>query len=64
MTQPVLSPFTEHLPGGITFDMLPVEGGEFFMGGADEEAMKREKPVHRVKVSFFFLGKYPVTQAV
>ncbi|HRI62429.1 MAG TPA: formylglycine-generating enzyme family protein [Saprospiraceae bacterium] len=64
MTQPALSPHTEQLPGGIAFDMLPVEGGEFLMGGTDEEADEYEKPVHKVKLSSFYLGKYPVTQAI
>lgn len=64
MTQPALSPHTEQLPGVITFDMLPVTGGEFLMGGADDEASDDEKPVHKVKLPSFYLGKYPVTQAI
>ena len=44
--------------------MLLVEGGQFDMGGADEEAFGSEKPVHRVTLSSFYLGKYPVTQSV
>ena len=42
--------------------MLLVEGGSFQMGGTDEEAMDREKPIHEVEVPTFYLGKYPVTQ--
>ena len=52
------------LPTGATFDMLLVEGGEFSMGGTDEDAIKHEKPDHRVTLSSFYLGKYPVTQSV
>ena len=54
----------EVLPSGVAFDMVLVEGGEFEMGGADEEAYDEEKPVHRVTLSSFYLGKYPVTQSV
>ena len=54
----------QNLPNGATFDMLLVEGGEFLMGGADEEAYENENPVHRVTVPSFYLGKYPVTQWV
>ena len=64
MTQPALPLIEEKLPGNIAFDMLLVEGGEYLMGDADEEALDREKPVHRVKLFTFYLGKYPVTQAV
>ncbi|MCB0576929.1 MAG: formylglycine-generating enzyme family protein, partial [Saprospiraceae bacterium] len=61
MHPPIL---TERLPNDIAFDMLLVDGGEYLMGGAEEEAGNDEKPVHRVKVSTFYLGKYPVTQSV
>ena len=53
---------TQTLPSGPSFDMIWVEGGSFLMGGADEEAYDDEKPVHQVKVSGFYMGKYPVTQ--
>ena len=45
-------------------EMLLVEGGTFEMGGADEDAYEDEKPIHEVKVSSFYMGKYPVTQAL
>jgi formylglycine-generating enzyme required for sulfatase activity len=48
----------------VAFDMLLIEGGNFDMGGGDDEAFGREKPVHPVKVGSFYLGKYPVTQEV
>jgi len=46
------------------FDMLPVEGGTFNMG--DEHGDLREAclPVHKVTVSGFYIGNYPVTQAL
>ena len=52
----------ETIKGGPSFDMIWVEGGSFQMGGTDEEAYDEEKPVHQVKVSGFYLGRYPVTQ--
>ena len=54
--------FIEELGGGVSLEMVLVEGGSFMMGGQDEEAMKREQPVHEVQVSDFWIGKYPVTQ--
>ena len=54
--------YTQSLPSGFPFRMLLVEGGSFQMGGTDEEADDDEKPTHEVKVSSFYLGKYPVTQ--
>lgn len=56
--------YTETLPNGFSFDMIRVEGGEFAMGGTDEEALFREKPVHQVRIDTFYLGKFPVTQAI
>ncbi len=40
-------------------DFVLVEGGAFMMGGDQYE---REKPVHEVQVSSFYLCKYAVTQ--
>ena len=34
------------------------------MGGSDSEADGDEKPVHQVSLKSFYLGKYPVTQAL
>ncbi len=36
-----------------------IPGGDFLMGAADGEA--DERPVHRVHVSEFFIGRFPVT---
>ena len=45
-------------------EMVYVEGGAFMMGCTLEQGNCRneEKPVHPVKVSDFYIGKYPVTQ--
>ncbi len=48
---------------GFTKEPIPmvlVEGGTFFMGSrhGDED----ERPVHKVALSSFYIGKYPITQ--
>ena len=43
-----------------SIDMVYVEGGEFQMGSNTGES--DEKPVHSVKVSSFYIGKYEITQ--
>jgi formylglycine-generating enzyme required for sulfatase activity len=47
-------------------EMIFVEGGTFRMGSEDddEDALDWEKPAHDVKVDSFYIGKYPVTQAL
>ncbi|MEI6142325.1 MAG: SUMF1/EgtB/PvdO family nonheme iron enzyme [Mariniphaga sp.] len=42
-------------------EMVFVKGGEFIMGD-DNSGYDREKPVHKVFISDFYIGKYPVTQ--
>ncbi len=55
---------TESLSDGPTFDMIHVGGGTYYMGGNDDLALEREKPVHSVKLSPFYIGKFLVTQDV
>lgn len=55
---------SESIGNNVAFVMLLVEGGNFDMGGADDEAFDWEKPVHPVNLGSFYLGKYPVTQGV
>ncbi len=66
--------FSEDLGNGITLEMLAIPGGTFLMGTEDEEIEKlvkkfnwegfrRERPQHRVTVSSFYMGRYPITQA-
>ena len=43
-----------------TPDMVRIPGGTFMMGSSDYSI--DEKPQHRVTVSSFYIGKYPVTQ--
>lgn len=56
--------YQEILPNGFAFEMILVEGGEFYMGGNDKTAYDWEKPVHRVKLDTYYVGKFPVTQAL
>ena len=46
-------------------NMVRIEGGTFTMGGTreqGEDAFEDEKPCHKVTLSSFLVGKYPVTQ--
>ena len=70
--------FKENLGNNITLDMIYIPGGKFMMGTADEEVerliqkygsklekyFRWEQPQHEVTVPAFFMGKYPVTQAL
>ncbi len=52
---------------GVTFEMIPVEGGTFTMGATPEQgddAFDDEKPAHRVTLSGYAIGKHEVTQAL
>jgi formylglycine-generating enzyme required for sulfatase activity len=53
--------FREILPGDIELEMISIPSGEFLMGSPKGEGFNVEKPQHSVKVSEFFMGKYPVT---
>jgi sulfatase modifying factor 1 len=44
-------------------EMVPVKGGCYRMGDTFGDGGKNEKPVHRVCVDDFYIGKYLVTQA-
>ena len=55
---------TEKLSNGLAFEMAYVEGGVFSMGSADEHAFYDEQPIHDVKLDSFYIGKYPVSQAM
>ena len=50
---------------GVSFKMMPVDGGTFSMGGTPEqgdEVRNNEKPVHQVTLSSFNIGQTEVTQ--
>ena len=53
--------------GNVQFEMVHVEGGTFRMGATEEQgedAFDREKPVHRVTLSSYLIGKHEVPQAL
>jgi formylglycine-generating enzyme required for sulfatase activity len=52
--------FTEDLGKGIKLEMIAIPGGSFLMGSED---FADTKPVHRVTLSPFHIGKFQVTQA-
>lgn len=45
-------------------EMVFVKGGSFMMGSEDKEAYNDEKSVHPVTIPDFYIGQYPVTQAL
>jgi formylglycine-generating enzyme required for sulfatase activity len=47
---------------GVSFKMIRVEGGTFWMGSDEEDAYDDEKPVHQVTLSTFSIGEAEVTQ--
>ena len=49
--------FTEDLGSGVKLEMIAIPGGSFLMGSDSE------KPIHRVTLSPFHIGKFQVTQA-
>ena len=58
VTQPVAS--------SLEIEMIRVDGGTFMMGATSEQGNDShvsEKPVHKVTLSGFMIGKYQVTQA-
>jgi formylglycine-generating enzyme required for sulfatase activity len=59
-----MKPYTNSIPGSdVTFEMVPIPGGEFVMGSPESEKSHKpdEGPQHRVKISPFWMGKYEVT---
>lgn len=50
--------------GNVSFEMIPVEGGNFQMGSDDKIAEDFEKPKHSESVGTFLIGKTEVTQGL
>jgi formylglycine-generating enzyme required for sulfatase activity len=66
--------YSEDLGNDITLEMIAIPGGTFTMGTEDEEierlikkfgweGFRWERPQHRVTVSSFYMGRYPITQS-
>ncbi len=56
--------FVEDL-NNVPLEMILIPPGSFIMGApaTEKESRDNERPQHLVKVSLFFLGRYPITQA-
>jgi formylglycine-generating enzyme required for sulfatase activity len=52
--------YVEDLGNGVKLEMVEIPAGEFEMGSNDGD--KDEKPVHKVRVAGFLMGKYEVMQ--
>ena len=46
----------------VSLEMIWVPGGDFDMGDGWGDGLKHERPVHRVTLDGFWIGKYPVKQ--
>ncbi|MBO3457297.1 formylglycine-generating enzyme family protein [Aetokthonos hydrillicola Thurmond2011] len=57
--------YKEDLGNGIELEMVLIPGGSFIMGAPETEegSSDDERPQHKVTVSTFFMGRYPITQA-
>lgn len=56
--------YKQTIPGTeVSYEMVPIPGGEFLMGSPDSEAgrQKDEGPQVKVKIEPFWMGKYEVT---
>jgi formylglycine-generating enzyme required for sulfatase activity len=63
-TQAEMKEYTEALVGtDVSFDMVPIPGGEFVMGSPAGEADRGndESPQHKLKIAPFWMGKCEVT---
>jgi sulfatase modifying factor 1 len=59
----MIRPYVE-VVNGCELIMQPVKGGEFSMGDEIGDLSESFRPVHTVRISDFYIGKYPVTQAL
>ncbi|BBD62038.1 serine/threonine protein kinase [Nostoc sp. HK-01] len=57
--------YIEDLSNDISLAMVSIPGGQFLMGSPDDETERfdTESPQHLVKISPFFMSKFPITQA-
>lgn len=59
-----MKPYKDTLPDSdVSFEMLPIPGGEFTMGTPDSESARKpdEGPQRKVKIDPFWMGKHEVT---
>lgn len=56
--------FTEELGENVALDMVLIPSGSFVMGSSREQGSDSyEKPQHKVDITPFGMGRYPITQA-
>lgn len=62
----VIEKSREFCVNGVSFRMIPIEGGSFIMGAADDdsEAWDDEKPRHKVTLDGYYMAETQVTQAL
>ncbi len=57
-------PYRQEIPGTrLSFDMVPIPGGTFFMGSSKKEKGHQpdEMPLHKVRISPFWMAKLEIT---
>ena len=54
--------FGKKKPVTTSIELVLIPGGTFQMGSTSSESYDRERPVHPVTLSSFYIGKYEVTQ--
>ena len=65
--EPAVPNIKTYTVSSVSFDMVQIPAGEFSMGASQGDLLAveaDEKPVHRVTLSQFSIGKYEVTQAL
>jgi formylglycine-generating enzyme required for sulfatase activity len=57
--------YIETLAEGLPLELVKIPSGQFLMGATEDEleSGSSERPQHRVTLSEFYMGKFPVTQA-
>jgi formylglycine-generating enzyme required for sulfatase activity len=55
--------FVEALDNEIKLELVEIPAGEFIMGSPETEGDHDERPLHKVMLKSFFMGKYQITQA-
>jgi formylglycine-generating enzyme required for sulfatase activity/mono/diheme cytochrome c family protein len=61
---PEIKPYKTTIPGtDVTYEMVPIPGGEFLMGTSGSEPGHKpdEAPQHRVRIEPFWMGSHEVT---
>ena len=59
-----ITPFTETLSNGSSFEMILVEGGLLKIVGNEEETDVYNRAICKIFLKAFYIGKYPVTNSL